>query len=230
MTATVTESFSKPPIKQGQAVTTTGNPTLKPISNPAEEPNLKALLAGDEGAYELLVTNESPRLFRVIYRIVGDEEEARNIVQETFLQAYQRMHTFRGESKLTTWLYAIGINLSRASLRKSKRFSSLDDQDVERMQPTFSKGMFAESPEHWDPLKLAERKERHKLLHDAINSLPEDYKTVVILRDMEEHSTKEVASMLDISGGAVRVRLHRARIALRNMLSPHFQYQKDVVG
>ena len=215
----VTEFPPTPLIMTEKAVTTAENPTL--------EPDLAALLAGDEKAFELLVVNESPRLFRVIYRILGDEEEAQNILQETFLQAFQRMHTFRGESKLTTWLYAIGINLSRASLRKSKRFSSLNDQDVERMLPSFAKGMFTESPETWDPHKLTERNDRHLLLHDAIEQLPEDYKAIVILRDIEEHSTEEVASMLNITGGAVRVRLHRARMALRNMLDPHFQYQKS---
>lgn len=195
------------------------------MANP--EPDLEALLGGDEKAFELLVAQESPRLFRIIYRILGDEDEAQNILQETFLQAFQRMHTFRRESKLTTWLYAIGINLARASLRKSKRLSSLDDQDVERMQPSFSKGMFVESPEHWDPLKLAERNDRHAILHQAIDKLPEDYKAIVILRDIEEHSTEEVATMLNISGGAVRVRLHRARVALRTMLNPHFQSQNE---
>ncbi len=215
----VTEFPPTPLIMTEKAVTTAENPTL--------EPDLAALLAGDEKAFELLVVNESPRLFRVIYRILGDEEEAQNILQETFLQAFQRMHTFRGESKLTTWLYAIGINLSRASLRKSKRFSSLNDQDVERMLPSFAKGMFTESPETWDPHKLTERNDRHRLLHDAIEQLPEDYKAIVILRDIEEHSTEEVASMLNITVGAVRVRLHRARMALRNMLDPHFQYQKS---
>ncbi len=198
-----------------------------PIEESIVEPDLDALLAGDEKAFELLVNQESPRLFRIVFRIVGDEEEAKNILQETFLQAFQRIQTFRRESKFTTWLYAIGINLARGSLRKSKRMTSLDDSDVERLQPSFSKGMFVESPESWDPLRLAEQSDRHELLHRAIDNLPEDYKAIVILRDIEEHSTEEVAKMLDISGGAVRVRLHRARVALRAMLNPHFQYQRQ---
>ena len=193
---------------------------------PKPEYDLDALLRGDEKAFEELVVQESPRLYRVIYRILGDDDESQNILQETFLQAYQRIDTFRRESKLTTWLYAIGINLARASLRKSKRLSSLNDQDVERMQPAFSKGMFVESPHHWDPLKLAERSDRHRLVHAAISKLPEDYKTIVILRDIEEHSTEDVAKMLDISSGAVRVRLHRARGALRNMLDAHFSHSR----
>jgi RNA polymerase sigma-70 factor, ECF subfamily len=183
--------------------------------------DVEALLAGDPKAFEQLVVSESPRLFRVIVRILGDDDEAQSVLQETYLQAYQRLHTFRRESKLTTWLYSIGINLARASLRKSRRLSSLEDHDVERMQPTFSRGMYTDSFELWDPQKLTELSERRQLVHKAIARLPHDYKTVVILRDIEEQSTEEVARILDISGGAVRVRLHRARQALRKLLESH---------
>jgi len=185
--------------------------------------DLEALLAGDEKAFEQLVIQESPRLFRVIVRILGDDDEAQSILQETFLQAFQRMDTFRRESKLTTWLYAIGINLARASLRKSRRLSSLEDQEVERMQPSFSRGMFVDSPVEWDPGKMAELSDRQQLVRKAIEQLPEDYKAIVILRDIEEYSTDDVAKMLDISSGAVRVRLHRARGALRKLLDSHFR-------
>lgn len=185
--------------------------------------DLEALLAGDEKAFEQLVIQESPRLFRVIVRILGDDDEVQSILQETFLQAYQRMHTFRKESKLTTWLYAIGINLARASLRKSRRLSSLEDQEVERMQPDFNRGMFVETPAVWDPSKVTELSDRQQLVRRGIEQLPEDYRAIVVLRDIEEYSTDEVAKMLDISSGAVRVRLHRARGALRKLLDPHFR-------
>lgn len=194
------------------------------------EPDLDLLLAGDERAFEMLVQQETPRLFRVLIRILNDEEEAKNILQETFLQAYLRRDTFRKESKWTTWLYAIGINLARASLRKSKRLSSLGDQDVDRLQPTFAKGMFVESPTSWDPLKLAEQTDKHSILYRAIEQLPEDYREIVVLRDIEEHSSEEVASILGITSGAVRVRLHRARHALRALLTPHFEYEKQTAG
>ncbi len=187
--------------------------------------DLEALLAGDEKAFEQLVIQESPRLFRVIVRILGDDDEAESILQETYLQAYQRMHTFRKESKLTTWLYAIGINLARASLRKSRRLSSLEDQEVEKMQPDFNRGMFVETPGAWDPSKITELSDRQQLVRRGIEQLPEDYRTIVVLRDIEEYSTDEVAQMLDISSGAVRVRLHRARGALRKLLDPHFRRQ-----
>ena len=156
-------------------------------------------------------------------RILNDEAEAENVLQETFLQAYLGLDTFRKESKFTTWLYAIGINLARASLRKSRRLSSLDEQDVDRLQPTFSRGMFSQTFEKWNPQKLAEKSDRQRIVHEAINQLPHEYRTVVILRDIEELPTEDVAKMLDISGGAVRVRLHRARRALRTLLERHFR-------
>jgi RNA polymerase sigma-70 factor (ECF subfamily) len=184
--------------------------------------DLEALLAGDAQAFERLVQQETPRLYRVILRIVHDEDEARSVLQETYLQAYKRLHTFRRESKLTTWLYAIGINQARSAQRKARRLQSLTEQDLDRMQPNFADGMHAEQYGAWNPQKLAEQAERKRIVHEAIQQLPPDYRTVVMLRDIEELSTEEVAQMLDISNGAVRVRLHRARHALRRLLDRHF--------
>ncbi|MEM8485145.1 MAG: sigma-70 family RNA polymerase sigma factor [Bacteroidota bacterium] len=185
--------------------------------------DLDALLKGDAVAFERLVQKESPRLFRMIMRIVQDEDEARSVMQETYLQAYKRLDTFRRESKFSTWLYAIGLNLARASLRKMKRFDALEEDKMDRLQPSFTGGMFSESPEVWNPQKMAERAERKQLVHDAIKELPVDYRTVLTLRDIEELSTTEVAQTLDISEGAVRVRLHRARQALRGILDRYFR-------
>ena len=160
-------------------------------------------------------------MFRMINRIVRDEDEAQSILQETFLQAYQRMGTFRGESKVSTWLFAIGLNLARASLRKKKRFDTLDEAGIDRLQPVFKAGMPTQRAADWNPEKLAELSERRELVREAIQQLPEDYAMVVTLRDIDEMSTTEVAEMLNISEGAVRVRLHRARQALRKLLEKY---------
>lgn len=197
-----------------------------PSSSTKYRPNApvdtEAVLRGDRDAFERLVHQESPRLFRVIVRILKDEDEARSVMQETFLQAYQRLHSFRRESKLTTWLYAIGINLARASLRKSRRYDLLEEADIERLQPSFSKGMYAQKYPAWNPHQLAERSDRHRIVHEAIDQLPPDYRLAVILRDIEQLSTAEAARILDITEGALRVRLHRARQALRALLEKHF--------
>lgn len=183
----------------------------------------EAVLRGDRQAFEQLVRQESPRLFRILVRILHDEDEAQSVMQETFLQAFKRLPTFRGESKLTTWLYAIGINLARAALRKARRLQPLDEEGIERLQPRFVAGMHADAYEAWSPLRLAERAERRALVHAAIERLPDDYRTVVTLRDIEGLSTAETARILDISEGAARVRLHRARQALRKMLDGYFR-------
>ncbi len=185
--------------------------------------DVDALRKGDRAAFEDLVRRESPRLFRVIVRILGDEDEAQSVLQETFLQAYERVHTFRGESKITTWLYAIGINLSRAALRKSRRLTPMEEADLDRLQPRFSRGMYRESGADWDPLRLAERNEIRTLVRAAIDQLPEDYRIIVTLRDIRELPTADAARMLGISEGAARVRLHRARQALKSLLDPRLR-------
>lgn len=184
---------------------------------------LEKLLAGDPEEFAVLVQTESERLFRVIRRFVSDEDEARSVMQETFLQAFERRHTFRGEAKFSTWLYAIGINLARGAARKAARTSTLTEADFERLQPEFAaNGMPTRSPRSWNPAKILESRERVSLVRSAIDKLPDDYRMVVTLRDIEELPTSDVAKMLEISEGAVRVRLHRARQALRALLSEHF--------
>ena len=185
--------------------------------------DVDALLEGDETEFEKIVRSESPRLFRVIRRIVRDDDEAESVMQETYLQAYRQLGTFRRESKFTTWLYAIGINLARASLRKTKRFSTLDEADIDRLQPTFERGMYVEDLASWNPQKIAELQDRKRIVHHAIDRLPPDYRTIVILRDIEELSTAEAAAILKVSEGVVRVRLHRARQALRRILDEHLR-------
>jgi RNA polymerase sigma-70 factor, ECF subfamily len=185
--------------------------------------DIDAILKGNPRAFEMLVQSESPRLFRMIQRIVQDEDEARSIMQETFLQAYKRLATFRKEAKFTTWLYAIGLNLARASLRKRRRYDMLEEDKMDRLQPTFESGMHTEKFDFWNPQRLAEQNERRNLVHAAIAELPPDYRLVITLRDIEELSTTEVAQVLDITEGAVRVRLHRARLALRNLLDRYFR-------
>lgn len=190
---------------------------------PPSAVDLDAVLAGDARAFEQLVVAESPRLFRMIQRIIQDEDEARSIMQETFLQAFKRLPSFRKEAKLTTWLYAIGLNLARAAFRKRRRYDTLEEEKMDRLQPAFESGMHTEKFDFWNPQRVAEQNERRRLVHQAIAALPPDYRVVISLRDIEELSTTEVSQILEISEGAVRVRLHRARLALRSLLDTYFR-------
>jgi RNA polymerase sigma-70 factor (ECF subfamily) len=188
-----------------------------------ESYDIDALRAKQPDALNQLVRQESPRVFRCIARLIHDKDEAQSLTQETFLQALLNLDSFRGESKLSTWLCAIGINLARAALRKSKRYDVVGDAEIERLLPSFSaSGGHSEVYAPWNPEKQAEKNERISHVHAAINRLPDDYRMVVILRDLEELSTAETAQILGISEGAVRVRLHRARQALRTLLHDFF--------
>jgi RNA polymerase sigma-70 factor, ECF subfamily len=197
---------------------------LTTTSSDFHDPGLDvdALIEGDERAFEALVRQESPRLYRLIVRILRDEDEAASVLQETFLQAFRGLPNFRRESRVTTWLYGIALNQARAARRKLARQQTLEESDIERLQPAFRFGMYTERFNSWDPVQTMESAERVRLVRDAIDRLPEAYRDVLILRDMNEMDTAEAASVLDISEGALRVRLHRARQALRSLLKDEF--------
>lgn len=185
----------------------------------SETHDIDAVKAKDPKALDLLVRAESGRVYRCIGRLIRDTDEIQNLTQETFLQAIQNIDSFRGESKISTWLCSIAINLARAHLRKSKRYDVLEEADIEALLPTF--GILGQGHQvytDWDPERYTERAERIDMVHEALEKLPADYRAVIVLRDLEELNTEEVAEMLAISEGAVRVRLHRARQALRVMI------------
>lgn len=188
----------------------------------SQDVDYSALLAGNRKEFEKLVRQESSRLFKVLLRYVRDEDEARSLVQETFLQAFEGLSTFRGDSKFTTWLYSIGINQARSRFRKEKRHNLLSESEIDRLQPSFSLGRYTQTYEPWQPDEMASKSERQQLVHEAIAKLPENYRVVVELRDIEEFSTDETAEILSMTSGAVRVRLHRGRQVLRALLEPYF--------
>jgi len=185
----------------------------------SETHDIDAVKAKDPKALDLLVRAESGRVYRCIGRLIRDTDEIQNLTQETFLQAIQNIDSFRGESKISTWLCSIAINLARAHLRKSKRYDVLEEADIEALLPTFGiLGQGRQVYTDWDPERYTERAERIDMVHEALEKLSADYRAVIVLRDLEELNTEEVAEMLAISEGAVRVRLHRARQALRVMI------------
>ena len=192
-------------------------------SSHEEKIDIEALRQGDLKAFNALIRQEGPRVYRCIYRLIQDEEEARNLTQETFIQAFQHINSFRGDAKISTWLCAIGINLARSALRKMRYHETLDEATIDQLQPSFVDGHYAEQPTEWQPERFVENKELGELIQKALNKLPPQYKTIIILRDMEGLSTEDTAELLGMSAGAVRVRLHRARQALRKILDEYLK-------
>lgn len=181
------------------------------------------LKAGDEAAFERIVRAYGGRLLAVARRIVGSEEDARDVVQDAFLNAFRSVNRFEGNAKLSTWLHRIAVNAALMKLRTRKR---KPEQSIESLLPAFLEdGHHEERFKSWDePVDtLLERAETRELVRKQIDALPESYRTVLVLRDIEGLDTEETANVLGLTVNATKIQLHRARQALRTMLAPHFR-------
>lgn len=189
-----------------------------------DEASLVAQLrAGDQAAFEQVVRSYGGRLLAVARRIVGSEEDARDVVQDAFMNAFKSLDRFEGNAKLSTWLHRIVVNAALMRLRTRKR---KPEQSIEAMLPSFlDDGHHEERFQSWDePIdKIMERAENRELVRKQIDALPEGYRTVLVLRDIEGLDTEETANVLGLSVNATKIRLHRARQALRSLLAPHFR-------
>lgn len=197
------------------------SPDARPGSD--DEVLVERLRAGEEGAYEELVRAHGGRMLAVARRFLPSEEDARDAVQDAFLSAFRSIDRFEGQARLSTWLHRIVVNASLMKLRTRRR---KPEQSIEDLLPGFLEdGHLARPPSPWRAADLdgAERADLRDLILRSIRSLPETYRNVLLLRDIEDLDTEETAEMLGISAGAVKTRLHRARQALRELLEPHLR-------
>ena len=171
---------------------------------------------GDRSAFTELVNRYARNIFRLARHITKNDQDAEDVLQETFLKAYSRLEQFHGDSKFYTWLVRIGVNESLMKIRRRKdgKFVALD-QEIETGEGTLVKQLPAdvENPEeHYG------REEIREALSSAIDGLADTYKTVFVLRDVDGLSTEETAQALELSVPAVKSRLLRARLQLRDKL------------
>lgn len=173
------------------------------------------LKKGQEAAYQMLVRQYQDKLFYIAYGITLDSEESREIVQEVFIKVFRRINSFRGDSKLFTWLRRITVNESLNWQRKLKRRFKWHHQSLEK-EDTYD---IVEDKSDMDtPQSLYEKKELKKDIENGLRSLPEDARTVFILKELEGLSYDEIARMLKIQKGTVSSRLFYARQKLRGIL------------
>jgi RNA polymerase sigma-70 factor (ECF subfamily) len=181
------------------------------------------LRAQDAAAFERLVREHYARLLAVARRILRNEEDAIEAVQDAFLSAFKGLTGFDGNARLATWLHRIAVN---AALMKMRRRPPRPEISIDELLPTFlDDGHQANPAAPWrehGPEALA-RQETCQLIRDCIDRLPEAHRTVLVLRDIEGLDTEETAGLLEVSVGVVKTRLHRARQALRALLDPHFR-------
>lgn len=178
--------------------------------------------AGNYGAFEELVNRYEKKIYRLGLNVTGNPEDAEDLLQETFLKAFQHLPTFREDSRFYTWIVRIAINEGLMKLRKrrsSKEVSVEDSSNNEDGDVTPRE--FAD----WrpNPEQELERVEMETILRNAAKGLPVTFRTVFFLRDVEGLSTEETAEMLNLSEGAVKARLFRARLRLREELSKIFK-------
>ena len=179
---------------------------------------LLRLRAGEDEAYQELLRVHGGRLLAVARRLMRNEEDARDCVQDAFLSAFRSLDRFEAKSRLGTWLHRILVNACLMRLRARKR---KPEESVDPQTPEFDQYGFRSGPSEMSPLSaedLFEREEVREQLRKAIDDLPENYRIVLLLRDIEELDTAETAEQLGMTQGAVKVRLHRARLALKEKL------------
>jgi RNA polymerase sigma-70 factor (ECF subfamily) len=192
--------------------------TTKPL--PTEGEMLPGLRAGEAEAFEAFVRRFCDPMYYVAKRILQNEDDTKEVMQEAFMQAFRKIDQFEGRSQLSTWLHRIVINTALKKLRTRQRNP---ERSIEELLPHFSDDEHhRSSPAEWQSSveELVVRKELRLLVQKRIEQLPESYRTVILLRDIEGLDTEETAKLLDTSTMVVKTRLHRARQALKTLLEP----------
>lgn len=177
---------------------------------------------GDISAFEQIVRKYEKKMFNISFRMIGDYNEAAEAVQDAFVSAYKNMKGFKGDSRFSTWLYSIVANFSKNRIKKARSQSfreplslddpvDMDDGSIQREHPS-------------GELSVLERLEKRDValkVQGCINELEDNFKEVIVLRDIQGFSYEEIITMLHISEGTVKSRLHRARSALKNCLKKY---------
>ena len=188
---------------------------LNSESRPGDRELVEACCDGRPEAFQALVERYQDRVYNSVHRMVNSREDARDIVQDAFLKAYENLSQFRGASSFYTWLFRIAVNLALTFRRRSRRLKlvrPIDESpevDVARSQA----GRLTESPE-----SAMETAERDRLIGAALESLDGEHRAAVVLRDIEGLDYRTISDILDLPTGTVKSRIHRARMMLRDQL------------
>lgn len=183
---------------------------------------IRRILAGDQYACECLVRMNSERMAAVARRMLRCEEDAADAVQDAFISAFQSLPQFKGDCRLSTWLYRIAVNacLMRLRSRTNRQMTSWEELASNPGESTTLEPVSLRDDE--DASLIAGNREEHSRIRSCVEQLPETYRQIVLLRDIHEYDTDETAELLGMSTANVKTRLHRARHALRPILEPLF--------
>ncbi|HEX7727580.1 MAG TPA: sigma-70 family RNA polymerase sigma factor [Terracidiphilus sp.] len=183
---------------------------------------IRRILAGERQLFHELIRPCERPVYFMLFSLLRNEADAEDAAQETFIKAYQNLHLFRGEAQFRTWVLSIARNEGLGRLRKQgNRKEESIEADTDEQTGDYTPAILTSWREI--PLETVEREELAALLRKAIGELPEIYRNVVLLRDIEEMDIRETAAALAISESAVKVRLHRARAMLQRNLAPQLK-------
>ena len=201
-------------------------PQAQTVSRPSPAPPDEAELVerarqGDLDAFTTLVNRYDGKIFRLTQHITGNREDAEDALQEAFLKAFSHLRQFQGDSRFYTWLVRIAVNESLMKLRKRKTANTVSlDEPVETEDDSLPREVAAWDP---NPEERYQQQELREILDRTVQSLPPIFRTVLVLRDLDHLSTEETAEVLNLSVPAVKSRLLRARLQLREKLSKYFK-------
>ena len=181
-----------------------------------DEELLEAARAGDDEAMEALLARHEQNVFRFGLRMCGNEEDARDVLQETLLATFKGVRQFRGEAQLSTWLYQV----ARSFCTKARRRGAGEPPEHESIEGVVARGVTAPAA---GPEDVAQAREMARVLQEALLALPESQREVVLLRDVEGMSSEEVCTVLSLTEGNQRVLLHRGRSRLRQLFEDEFR-------
>lgn len=179
----------------------------------SDEEVVERVLAGDTALYEIIMRRHNQLLYRVVRSILPSDEEAEDVMQDAYVRAYEHLRQFARRAQFRTWLTRIAVHEALARVRRSLRFSPPSPSDHFEGNPMDIVAASERTPE-----QQVANSELRAVLERAIALLPDSYRSVFMLREVEEMSIEEVAGILDLSAGTVKVRLHRARRALRKLI------------
>jgi RNA polymerase sigma-70 factor (ECF subfamily) len=201
--------------------------TTDTLGSAADVQLVSAIVAGDHAAFEQLVHVHGGQMMSVARRFLRCEEDVNDAIQDALVCVFKNAGRFEGNSRLSTWLHRITVNACLMKLRSQRRRHEVK---IEDLLPVFDEtGHRTSSLSPWNdgPVEAASSSETRRQVRECIDQLPDDYRTVLLLRDIEQLDTDETAKLLDCSPACVKTRLHRARMALRELLTPIFAAGRD---
>src|SRR2546430_3641210 len=179
----------------------------------SDEEVVARVLAGETGMFEIVMRRHNQRLYRVARAILRNDGEAEDVMQDAYVRAYEHLNQFAGRAKFSTWLTRIAVHEALARQRRGSRYQELEPMLELEGDPMHRFASLALNPE-----QQASNSEVRRLLEEAVEKLPDAYRTIFVLRDVEDMSTADAADVLEISEDNAKVRLHRARALLRKSL------------